>query len=492
MMFLACTNSEPTEEENEGTVPDTVGLMARETSVVQQDSILIAMYRLNKARFGDFDTLFKRRLIRVLIPYSRTLFFNDKGRERGITAEVFRDFEFYLNKKYKHKLRNVPITIVIIPTPRDQLLSLLNQGMGDIAAGNLTVTNERLKTVDFFTSDKEQELFEIPLTRRGVDSLTTPDQLSGRTVHVRKSSSYYEHLQQLNAQLKAKGKAPAKLVIVSENLEDEDLMEMLDAGILSTIVVNRWKSRMWSIILPNIRLNESAAVHSGGHIGWATRKNSPQLIAELNAFYFKYEKPNGIIPYRLKKYAANVKHLQDPTNADNSERYKQIMLFFKKYGGKYGFDPLMLAAQGFQESRLNQNQKSPAGAIGVMQLMPKTGASMKVGNIHITEPNIHAGAKYMNILMTEYFKEAHFDGFNRSLFAFASYNAGPSRIAGLRRIAAARGLNPDVWLNNVELIASEKIGQETTTYVRNIMKYYYSYKLMQERLEIQKEQREAF
>jgi membrane-bound lytic murein transglycosylase MltF len=152
----------------------------------------------------------------------------------------------------------------------------------------------------------------------------------------------------------------------------------------------------------------------------------------------------------------------------------------------------MLAAMGFQESGLNQNDRSSVGAIGVMQLMPETGASMKVGDIKVTEPNIHAGAKYMNMLMTKYFPDAHFDEFNRALFAFAAYNAGPSRMGGFRKIAADRGLNPNVWLHNVEIVVSEKIGIETTTYVRNIVKYYCSYKLMAEREEEQRQQKKAF
>lgn len=494
MLFLlgTCKNSVQIDEENETTIPDTVGLLARNINPVQQDSLLLALHRLNRLRFGDFDTLLKRRMIRVLIPYSRTLYYNDKGRERGITAEVFRDFEFYLNKKYKSRLHNVPVTLIFLPTPRDQLLYQLKQGFGDIAAGNLTVTEERQKVVDFFAPDIEQNISEIPLTRVGTDSLLNPEQLSGKTIHVRKSSSYYEHLLKLNQRLNDKKKSLVRFVLVSECLEDEDLMEMLNAGIVSIIVVDSWKARMWMPILPDIRLNERAAIHVSGSTGWAVRKNSPKLLSELNTFYNKYEKPNGIIPYRLKKYAANVKQLQDPTNSENSERYGQIMQLFEKYGKQYDFDPLMLAAQGFQESRLNQNQRSPAGAVGIMQLMPKTGASMKVGNIYMTESNIHAGTKYMNVLMRDYFQDANFDKFNRSLFAFASYNAGPTRIAGLRRIASARGLDPNIWLNHVELIASEKIGQETTTYVRNIIKYYFSYKLMQERMELQELERNKF
>jgi len=490
--FTSCQPSASTEEQTKDLLPDTLGLLHRDTLVMEQDSLLTALLKLNIVRFGDFDTLFKRRIIRVLIPYSRTLFFNDKGRERGITADMLRDFEFYLNKKYKVKLHKIPITLIFVPSPRDLLIAQLNAGLGDIAAGNLTVTDNRKSEVDFFSPDIEQELSELPLTRRGLDSLSEPEQLSGRTVYVRKSSSYYEHLLLLNKTLKTKGKLEMKLIPVSENLEDEDLMEMLDAGILSTIVVDSWKARMWAVILPGIHLNEKASIYTGGHVGWAVRKNSPKLLAELNTFYYKYEKPNGILPYRLKKYASQVKQLQDPSSSNHSERYQQIMRYFEKYGKKYDFDPLMLAALGFQESRLDQSQKSHVGAVGVMQLMPKTGASMKVGSIYVTESNIHAGTKYMNQLMTQYFKDAQFDAFNRSLFAFASYNAGPGRVAGLRRVAATRGLNPNLWLHNVEIIASEKIGQETTTYVRNIIKYYYSYKLMQDREAEQKKQREKY
>lgn len=137
----------------------------------------------------------------------------------------------------------------------------------------------------------------------------------------------------------------------------------------------------------------------------------------------------------------------------------------------------MLAAQGYQESTLDQNKKSHVGAIGVMQIMPATGKELKVGDITVTESNIHGGAKYMDQLMTRYFPDAKFDEQNRTLFAFASYNAGPGNISKMRKEAAKRGLDPDRWFNNVEVVTAEKIGIETTTYVRNIYKYYVSYKL---------------
>lgn len=481
-VFTSCNDSNKKGSKDVAVIDSNNSLTVRGTLVQQStDSFLNTLRNAQKVYVGDFDTMLKRRIVRVLVPYSRTLFFNDKGRERGVTADNFREFEEFLNKKYFKNAHNIPFTVAFIPTPRDQLINHLLQGLGDIAAGNLTATETRLRQVDFLAPKEQGSVSEIVISRTSDPLINNIEQLSGKTVHVRKSSSYYESLQHLNKILESKRMPPARLTIVSEDLEDEDLMEMLNAGVISVIIIDDWKAKMWAQLLPGIRVNEQAAVSSGGYLGCAFRKNSPLLTAELKDFYYNYERKLASMPYRLKKYYQEVKNLQDPTNSGNANRYKEIIQLFEKYGDQYNFDPLMLAAMGFQESKLDQGKRSPVGAIGIMQLMPATGAEMKVGDITITESNIHAGTKFMNILMTTYFKDAHFDPFNRSLFAFASYNAGPNKIVSLRKLAAERGLNPDVWLNNVEIVTSEKVGLETTTYVRNVMKYYYSYKLMLER-----------
>ncbi len=444
-----------------------------------------------KPRTGDFDTMRERRVVRILVPPSRTLYFNDKGRERGLTAELARDFEEFLNGKYRRGLGNRPITVVLIPTTRDRLLTDLVAGKGDIAAGNLAVTEERLQRVDFVAPPEQTEVRELVLTNATHGPMSSIDELSGKAVHVRPSSSYRENLDGVNDRLRGQGKPAATLVFVPEMLEDEDLMEMLDAGVVAAIVVDDWKAKMWAPILPNVIVNENAAVSRGGRVGWALRKESPLLRAELEEFYYKFEKQRAAIPYRLAQYRKQVKRLQDPTGHNDWKRFEATIALFRKYGNQYGFDPLMLAAQGFQESKLDQSVRSHVGAIGIMQLMPDTGRSMKVGDVTVAEPNIHAGAKYMNTLMTQYFKDAHFDELNRTLFAFASYNAGPNRIAKLRAVAAERGLNPDIWFDNVEVVVSEKVGSETTTYVRNIVKYYVSYKLTTELQDEQRKAREA-
>jgi membrane-bound lytic murein transglycosylase MltF len=425
---------------------------------------------------GDFDRLLERRMIRVLVPFSRTLYFNDRGRERGLTGELVRDFEQYVNRKYK--TGNRPLTVYIVPTTRERLLSNLEAGRGDLAAGNLTITEARLKLVDFTALPLDQSVSEVILTGPKSPPVASVDDLSGKTVHVRKSSSYFESLTALNARLAGAGKPPVNLVLVPDALEDEDMMEMLNAGLFELIVVDDWKAKLWAQVLPNVRVQSKIAVHEGGRIGWAQRKDSPKLGAALTEFFAQAVKKEGVVMYRFAQFNKQIRQIKDPTGGEDVRRFQDTIALFNRYAPRYGFDAVMLAAQGYQESRLDQNARSHVGAVGIMQIMPATGAELQVGDIKVAESNVHAGAKYMDRLMTRYFQDAHFSEANRTLFAFASYNAGPGSISRARREAAKRGLDPDRWFNHVEVVVAEKIGREPTTYVRNIYKYYVAYTLM--------------
>jgi len=434
----------------------------------------------NKPFTGDFNAMLERRLIRVYAPYSRSLYFIDKGRERGLGAELVRDFERWVNQKYAKQLGKRPLTVYIVAATRDRLLTDLTDGQADIAIGNLTVTAEREKIIDFVAPDDKVVNVEIVVTGPASPPMASIDDLSGKTLHVRKASSYYQSIESVNDKLRAAGKPGINVVLVPDALEDEDMLEMLNAGLLQAMVVDNWKARLWSQVLPKLEVHDDIVLRSPTKIGWEIRKNSPELAAVLNEFYATWVKKQGVIPYRQKQYMRTIKALNDPAASSDFKRFQQTIALFRKYGAQYNFDPLMLAAQGYQESTLDQNKKSPVGAIGVMQLMPATGQSLKVGDITVTESNVHGGAKYMDQLMTRYFRDAKFDEQNRTLFAFASYNAGPGNISKMRREAEKRGLDPDKWFNNVEVVTAEKIGIETTTYVRNIFKYYVSYRLTQE------------
>ena len=440
---------------------------------------------------GDFDAMLERRMIRVLVPYSRTLFFVDKGRERGITAELVRDFERWVNEKYKKRLGKRPLTVYLIPTTRDKLLPSLREGHGDIAAGNLTVTERRLGQVDFVAPEDLRTVKELIVTGPKSPELTTLDDLSGQTIHVRSATSYHESVLALNERLLAAGKAPVKIAPLPNALEDEDKLEMLNAGLLEVVVVDDWKARAWAQVLPKVRVRDDLVLREDGRTGWAIRKGSPQLAAALEDSYRSFAKKQGVIEYRFANFHKNIEQITNNTGTAEWKRFEDTLALFRKYGAQYGFDPVMLAAQGYQESRLRQDAKSHVGAIGVMQIMPATGKELAVGDIRVIEPNVHGGTKYMDRLMTKYFQDADFSPTNRALFAFASYNAGPGNISKMRKLAEQRGLDPDKWFNHVEVVTAERIGLETTTYVRNIYKYYTAYKLTLRAQEEQKKAREA-
>jgi membrane-bound lytic murein transglycosylase MltF len=426
---------------------------------------------------GDFDAMLERRLIRIYVPYSRSLYFVDKGRERGISAVLIRDYERWVNKKYAKQIGKRPLTVFVVAATRDKLQADLLEGRADIAVGNIKVLDELQKSVDFVAPDESAVSTEIVATGPASPAIGSVDDLSGKTVHVRKVSSYYLSLTALNERFKKAGKPEAKLVLVPDALEDEDMLEMVNAGLLEAIVVDDWKAKAWAQVLPKLKLHEGIVLRDKTKMGWAIRKNSPKLAADLNEFYAARAKSQGGFGNVIAQYMKKVKALSSATASEDQKRFEMLLAYFEKYGKQYRFDPLLLAAQGYQESTLNQSAKSHVGAIGVMQLMPATGSELKVGDIHQAEPNIHGGAKYMDQLMTKYFPDAKFDEQNRALFAFASYNCGPGNVSKMRKEAVKRGLDPDQWFNNVEVVTAEKIGMETTTYVRNIFKYYVAYRL---------------
>jgi membrane-bound lytic murein transglycosylase MltF len=181
----------------------------------------------------------------------------------------------------------------------------------------------------------------------------------------------------------------------------------------------------------------------------------------------------------FRRYLLNTRYVKGATADAEMKRFREVVSYFRKYGSQYNLDWMLMTAQGYQESRLDQQAKSHVGAVGVMQIMPATGQEMKVGDITKIEPNIHGGVKYIRFMIDRYYAGEPMDDLNKVLFAFAAYNCGPGRVRQLRREAATRGLDANVWFDNVERMAAEKIGRETVTYVSNIYKYYVAYLLVQ-------------
>jgi membrane-bound lytic murein transglycosylase MltF len=382
---------------------------------------------------GDVDAMVKRRPVRVGVTYNRTHYFVDRGQQRGATYEYLQLFEERLNTILK--TGNPRIHVVFIPMPRSMMLTALSDGRIDLAEGQLTITPERQALVDFGTPYR-RHVNEIVVTAPGTPPVNVAEDLSGREVFVRKSSSYYQSLLALNTRLESNGRPPAVLVDAPESLEDDDLLEMVNANLVPIIVVDDYLARFWQQVFPRVRLHNQAVLRSGGDLALAFRKNSPLLADALAAFIKRWGPGSAFGNVIRARYLQSTRFAKSATAEAERRKFEALLALFRSYGKQYDLDYLLMAAQGYQESQLDQTAKSQVGAVGVMQVMPATGAELNVGDIHQVEPNIHAGVKYIRHLISNYFEDKPMDPINRMLFAFASYNAGPGRIRQLRRESA--------------------------------------------------------
>lgn len=427
---------------------------------------------------GDLDALIQHRAIRVLVPYSKTLFFVDYGgTQRGMSYDFMHAFEDALNKKFDRG--NLRIHCVFIPVSRDKLIPMLLAGEGDVVAANLTVTPERQKQVDFI-APVATGIREIIVTGPGAPPLRSLDDLSGREVYVARASSYFESLSALNDSLRQRKLPLIKLREAPGHFETEDTLEMANAGLVKIVPADAYLAKFWKEIYPNIDLHEELVLRESADIAFAIRKNSPQLTAELNAFTATHKVGTLFGNVALQKYLQQTRWAKNAMSAQELKKFNTLVAIFRRYGQQYDVDWLLMAAQGYQESQLDQSRRSQAGAVGVMQLTAATGKAMDVGDINELDPNIHAGVKYIRFMVDTYYRDPQIDALNKVLFAFAAYNAGPNRIRSLRKQAAQRHLDPNVWFDNVERLVSEHIGRETVQYVSNIYKYYIAYSLVQD------------
>lgn len=433
--------------------------------------------KITEPRFGDLDSMLKHRQIRALVAWSKTGYFIDKGQQRGISWESARDFEKYVNTKLKRGKQ--PIAVVMIPVSRDKLITYLEQGRGDIAIAGLTITAGRTDNIDF-SAPVYEHANELIVRNKNAEHVTALTELSGKTIHLRPSSSYYESVQKISAGLVASGRAPIKVAALDEYLADEDILEMMNAGLIDYTVLDDFRAELWADIFPEVVINPEAVVASNQPLAFGLRKKTPKFKALVDGFVQKHKVGTAYGNILAKRYFGSNVWARNSLSPQNLVRYQQMVNIFKRYSTTYKFDYLMMTAQGFQESGLDQKRRSHVGAIGVMQVMPATGKSLKVGDIRQLEPNIHAGVKYMNHLADVYFDDPAIDDFNRTLFCFAAYNAGPTRVSKLRKVAAQRGLDPNVWFDNVERVVAEKVGREPVQYVMNISKYYVAYKMVDE------------
>jgi membrane-bound lytic murein transglycosylase MltF len=427
-------------------------------------------------KVGDLDRMIKRRTIRALVIPSRSGFFYDKGRPRGIYYEALEEFQRFVNAKYKTGSRKINVTY--IPVRPEQLENALLEGVGDVIVYGIIVTPEREKKV-LFTTPIYSKVKQVVVSGPEAPPIATLDDLSGKEVYVNPLTVYYQTLQTLSESLQKAGKPPILLKKADPNLTDEDLLEMVNAGLIPATATINSRAEFWSKVFPQLVLHPDVVLKEDGQTAWATRQDSPELRKILDDFVKDRAVGTAFGNTLNNRYLKNAKWMQDATSTEEMRKFQAYVAYFKKYAAEYDFDYLMLVAQGYQESLLDQSRKNPSGAVGIMQVIPKFAAAppINIPNVDGAENNIRAGAKMMRHIADTYFKDPKLSSLDRTLMVFASYNAGPTRIARLRRKAAGEGLDPDQWFGNVELVVAKEIGQETVQYVDNIYKYYVAYKL---------------
>ncbi len=427
---------------------------------------------------GDLDEMKKRKFVRVLVSSSQTNFFLVNGRPHGFEYELAKKYERFLNTGVPRK--EFQTQLLFIPVPFNQLIPALIAGKGDIAAGGLTINPERQQQVSF-SDPYFSHVDEVVVSHKGMQDITHLDELSGHMVFLVKGSSYVQHVQQVSDKLKRAGRAPIMITEADEVMEAEDILQIVNAGMYKMTVVDAHIAHLWASVLPDIVVHDDLKVFSGGQIAWAVRKDNPALRKSLNAFMVRHKKGTLLGNIFFKRYYHNTQWITNPLQENDQQKLNTLIPLFKKYGKLYGFDWRALAAQAYQESRLDNRKRSPRGAIGIMQVLPQTarGPEVNIPDIENLENNIHAGVKYLAHLRDHHFKDPQLGAAAQVNFVLASYNAGPTRIQRLRTQAKKRGLNPNIWFDHVEDMALEFIGQETVQYVSKIHKYYIAYKLVE-------------
>ena len=413
---------------------------ARKTSAVPDVGLPVSFQRST----GDLDAMVKSGRIRALVLYSRYGFFYVNGRPQGIFYDALQSFEQFVNEKL-HTKQHVQVTF--IPVRPDQIEKALTDGVGDLIAYGLAVTSQREQRVAF-SIPIQTGVKQIVVTQKNFGTVSSLADLGGKKVFVNPLTTYYANLDKVNDSLRKQGKPSILIENADESLTDEDLLEMVNAGILPATVTLTERANLLATVLPDIAPQPKLVVGDEGNLAWAMRKENPQLKQLVDEFVKTHAMGTSFGNTLWRRYLQIDQWIKNPTTAAELRKFNETVAFFKKYAAEYGFDYLMIVAQGYQESLLNQSARSPGGAVGIMQVRPSTAAAppISIPDILTAENNIHAGVKVLNSIAHQYFSDPKIDPVNRLLFTFASYNAGPNRIADLRRRAPAQGLDPNKWL----------------------------------------------
>ncbi|UCE41404.1 MAG: transglycosylase SLT domain-containing protein [Candidatus Aminicenantes bacterium] len=419
----------------------------------------------------DLPDMIKKRRIRVLTTYTFGNYFVYEGKAYGYEYSLMEEYKKFLNKGRK---RADHVDFYYFPVPYELLVSTINSGYGDIVAANMTILQERSEEVDF-TDPYQWNIKEVLVSNEGIEGIQKIEDLSSREVHVREGSSYHYSLARLNEQLKENKLAPIKIVALPGVVNTGEIIELVSSDVIDITVADSHIASIADELLPNIKVHEQIVFNDDVKFGWIVRKSNPQLKASLNQFIKTIKKGTYLGNIYFQRYFKRNPWAREGLKRDDFTKFSKYAPLFKKYGEMYGVDWMLVEAQAFQESGLNPDVRSRAGAVGLMQLLPSTAEWMGFDEHLSPENNVHAGVKYLKYLMDQYFPEDKYSATERLRLALAAYNAGPGNMQKSIRKTAELGYDATKWFGNVEMGTMRQVGLEPVHYVRNINKYYLSF-----------------
>ena len=439
-------------------------------------TIVPQLSRLNQTATDDLAEMLKRRTIRVLTTYAPSTYFIHEGRSYGFEFSLLKDFENYINRDLSKD--QMPTVLEFIPIPENLLLPCLQSGLGDIVAAGMRHAGSSKQLFDF-TESYLQGVSEVLVTHRRAPVVNSLADLSGRTIHVQNDWMESKTLRRIDARLLVKGQRRLRKITTNGYLASEDILELINQGVIDLSIVESHIARLWSAAHPDIVILEFPEISAHTPISWVVRKNNPEFKAYLDRFLQSHGHGSlfGNIYYR--RYFEATRWISNPLRPTDHGKFSRYVPLFRKYGSRYGFDWMLLAALAYQESQMENQRQSRSGAVGLMQVMPATAsdANINIDNIRDPEQNVHAGTKYLALLRDVYFPAREFSPEERIHFILAAYNAGPSKISRCRRLAGRLGYDTGKWFGHTELAARRLIGNETVRYVSNVIKYFMAYSL---------------
>lgn len=452
-----------------------IALMMRPGDVklkAKVDEFLIAHHftrHRQQAFTDDLSGLKKRRRLRMITRNNPMTYFIHRGQQVG--------FEYELIKKFasEHDLR----LEIVIPDSHAELLSDLNKGEGDVVAVAMTITEKRRAEAAF--TRPYNEVGELVVVREEEQSISSLGDLAGRTVHVRESSSFHTTLTALKD-----GIDGLEIALVADDVETEDILAGVEDG---TYDITMCDSNLLDVERAYGRRIKAAFSIKPTALGWAVRKDNPELLAALNR-YIAREKGGLFFNMMKKRYFLNkraVARAKDSLRVDLGGKLSPYDDLVKKYANQYGQDWRLITAQMYQESKFDPKAVSWVGAQGLMQVMPRTGQQLGFVNLQDPRESIHAGVKYMHHLINRFDHKLPIQ--ERIRFALASYNVGYGHMLDARRLAREKGWNADRWFGHVEramrLLSQPAYykrarygfcrGNQPVHYVENIQSFYDAY-----------------